>query len=190
MLMQLTAWTQEAAPSQDNSGVVVLKSSWSSSTQNPNALYPSIGREHRGRGEGRMGRRGRGQAQTRKGFDYKLKVQNTGAKTVTALLWEYQSGEPTGPQDVPNLQFLCQEKMKPGATKSLEVFSPSPPTRVVNASAGGEDGAAAPAVTPLIDRVEYADGTSWERAGWAQPKSTAYPADLSPTFGKSKCSGF
>jgi len=189
MLMQLTGTAQEAATGRDDSGVVVLKSSWGRFTQDPEALTPNIGGRHHG-GMGRTGRHGRGREQRREGFDYKLKVENTSAKTVTALLWEYQSGEPDAPQGAPVQQFQCQEKMKPGATKSLEVFSPSPPTRVVSASGGG-DGDAATAVTPVLDRVEYDDGTSWERAGWVRPKNAApYPADLYPTPGRSKCLGF
>jgi hypothetical protein len=188
MLMQLTGGTQEPASNVGDAGVVVLKSSWGGFTQDPEVMNPSIG-GRRGRGGSRMGRRGRGRAQARKGYDYKLKVRNTGAKAVTSLLWEYQSGDTNAPQDVPGQQFECREKVKPGAAKSLEVFSPSPPTRVVSASGGGDAGVSA--ATPVLDRVEYADGTSWERAGWAKPKNAnPYPADLYPTRGKSKCLGF
>jgi hypothetical protein len=190
VLMQLTSGTQEAAAGRDDSGVVVLKSSWSKSVQDPGALTPTLHGGRHGGGMGRMGRRGRGREQAREGFDYKLKVRNTTEKAVTSVLWEYQTGGPGAAQDAPGQQFQCQEKVKPGATKSLEVFSPSPPTHIVNASGGG-DADAATAVTAVIDRVEYADGTRWERAGWEKPKNaTPYPADLYSTPGKSKCSGF
>lgn len=119
-----------------------------------------------------------------KGFAYKVKLRNGGTKTIKRLFWEYRFSDPATSETVSRRQFVCSVQIKPQAAKSLEAFSLSPPSNVVNAAAldsGNGDGLSSKIV---INRVDYADGSSWQRPDWAHPRSAAYPADLYPDFSR------
>lgn len=166
MLIQLTAVIDKSVSSHDNPEAAVLNL-------------------------GRMARHTDNLTQARKGFAYKLKIKNTSTKTITALFWEYQFGDASAPQDISRRQFLCSTTIKPGAAKMLEVFSTSPPTYIVSAASAGRKKETKTVSKVVLNRIEYADGTSWERADWTKPKqATSHPADLYPDFHKSKCSSF
>jgi hypothetical protein len=98
----------------------------------------------------------------RDGYRYKVTVSNAGAKTVRLIDWDYVFLDPTTQQEVSRRQFTSEEKVRPGKDKELEVFILSPPFLTVNAKASrtGE--------TPFVEqvilmRVEYSDGTVWQR---------------------------
>jgi hypothetical protein len=199
VLLQLAAGVQQPLQSQGNAGVVVLNSSWNRFTQQPQAITPSIpngpttnsAQEQRGEDTNRMSRATHDLARTHQGYAYKIKFRNVGKKTVTALIWDYQFGAETESQDISHHQFLCLTSVKPGAALSLEVFSPSPPTNIVSAASAGQKEGQGVASRVVINSVEYADGTSWERSGWTKPnKDSAYPAELYPSLPRSKCLGF
>lgn len=101
-------------------------------------------------------------APPRDGYRYKVLVSNAGPKTVRLIDWDYVFLDPTTRQEVSRRQFTSEEKVRPGKDKELEVFILSPPFLTVNAKAPrtGE--------TPFVEqvllmRVEYSDGTVWQR---------------------------
>lgn len=115
-----------------------------------------------------------------KGFAYRVKLRNGGAKTIKRLFWEYRFSDAASSETVSRRQFVCSVQIKPQAVKALEAFSFSPPSNVVNAAAleaGNGDGLSSKIV---INRVDYADGSTWQRSDWAHPNSAPYPADLYP----------
>jgi hypothetical protein len=98
----------------------------------------------------------------RDGYRYKVTVSNAGTKTVKLIDWDYVFLDPTTRQEVARRQFTSEEKVRPGKDKELEVFILSPPFLTINAGASrtGE----APFVEQVIlMRVEYSDGTVWQR---------------------------
>ena len=98
----------------------------------------------------------------RDGYRYKVLVSNAGTKTVRLIDWDYVFLDPNTRQEVARRQFTSEEKVRPGKDKELEVFILSPPFLTVNAGASrtGE----APFVEQVIlMRVEYSDGTVWQR---------------------------
>ena len=98
----------------------------------------------------------------RDGYRYKVLVKNAGAKTVKLIDWDYVFLDPNTRQEVARRQFTSEEKVRPGKDRELEVFILSPPFLTVNAGASrtGE----APFVEQVIlMRVEYSDGTIWQR---------------------------
>ena len=99
------------------------------------------------------------------GFAYKIKVQNSGAKAVEALFWEYRFHDPANPTLVARRQFLCVVNIGAGKGKELEGFSLSGPSDVVNVNTLSSG-------TPfkeevLINRVEYTDGSMMQRKAWS-----------------------
>lgn len=100
------------------------------------------------------------------GFSYKLKVKNESAKPIDVVFWEYQFIDAANPQLVARRQFLCGLNLKPGKDKDVLVFSLSGPSEVVSAGSLASNINKPPQERVLINRVEYADGSIWQRRDW------------------------
>lgn len=99
------------------------------------------------------------------GYSFRAKVRNNNTKTIEVLFWEYQSHDPLAPTSASRRQFLCGVNIKPGKDKELQGFSTLGPADVVRVDGGGaktvmQEGA-------VINRIEYADGSIWQRKGWS-----------------------
>jgi hypothetical protein len=98
-------------------------------------------------------------------FSYKVKFQNTSAQGVDILFWEYQFIDRADPSTVTRRQFLCAANIKPGKDKELVALSLSGPSVVnVNTLAKNSDKPFDEKV--VINRVEYSDGSIWQRKDW------------------------
>lgn len=97
---------------------------------------------------------------------YELKVKNSDTKTIKSLLWEYQAGSQSASQNVFTRQFLCTEKIKANDSKTLKTISFLPPVSVVDASDLKDKDQRKYVMDIIINRVEYTDGTIWQRTGW------------------------
>ena len=98
------------------------------------------------------------------GFAYRIKVQNASDKIVEIVFWEYQFHDPANPDLVARRQFLCGVNIPAGKGKELEGFSLSGPSDVVNIKTLADKNPFVEKV--LINRIEYADGSMWQRKGW------------------------
>ena len=100
------------------------------------------------------------------GFAYQVKVQNASTKIIEILFFEYQFMDPSNPATVTRRQFLCGVNIRPDKGKELQAFSLSGPSDVVSAGtlAGGSENVFQEKV--VINRVEYADGSIWQRKDW------------------------
>ena len=99
------------------------------------------------------------------GFAYQIRIQNGSARVTQTVFWEYQFTENGNPSNVTRRQFLCAVKMKPQQEKDLRVFGLRGPSDVIDAKNAGKlrDQFQESA---LINRVEYSDGTFWQRKDW------------------------
>jgi hypothetical protein len=111
-------------------------------------------------------------AQPTDGYAYRIKVQNATNKIVEVVFWEYQFRDPANPDVVVRRQFLCGVNIPAEKVKELEGFSLSGPSDVVNVKT--LDSGAAFKEDVLINRVEYTDGSIWQRKAWnlAEVKSS------------------
>jgi hypothetical protein len=100
-------------------------------------------------------------------FRYRVSLKNTGAKIVKSVFWDYQVSNSDDFSDVTHRQFRCSAKIKPNENERFEGFSGLPPSRVVTAS--GETFKQ----RVVINRIEYADGTFWQRSEWREPEIVA-----------------
>src|SRR6185295_4451901 len=98
------------------------------------------------------------------GYVYRIKVQNPTTKVVEIVFWEYQFHDPASPDLVARRQFLCGVDIPAGKGKDLEGFSLSGPSEVVDVKTLDSGGFKEDVV---INRVEYADGTIWQRKAWS-----------------------
>lgn len=101
------------------------------------------------------------------GFSYLIKVKNESSRQIEVVFWEYQFIDPATPETVVRRQFLCGLNLRPGKEGELTAFSLSGPSKVVSAQSLAANINKPPQERVLINRVEYADGTMWQRKGWS-----------------------
>ena len=100
------------------------------------------------------------------GYEYRVKFRNSGGKAVDVLFWEYQFTETANPSNVARRQFLCGVGIKPGKEKEVVSFSVSGPSNVVSAGSLATETGPSYGEKVVVNRVEYADGTIWQRKDW------------------------
>ena len=99
-------------------------------------------------------------------FAYEVKVANGSKKAIDVVFWEYQFIDPASPETPTRHQFLCGAGLKSGKEKELQVSSLSGPSDVVSAKTLANDSGKRFLEKVLINRVEYADGSIWQRKDW------------------------
>jgi hypothetical protein len=94
-------------------------------------------------------------------YAYRVKLRNTGTKTIKALAWAYIFFDVSG-KEMGRHQYTSKVKINP--SKSVEVieWSYSPPSQIVDAKKAGKDSREALAEKIVINRIEYGDGSAWE----------------------------
>lgn len=100
------------------------------------------------------------------GYEFRVKLRNGGAAPVEVLFWEYQFTEASNPSNAARRQFLCGVGIKPGKEKEVVSFSVSGPSNVVSAGSLGNESGPSYDEKVVINRIEYADGTIWQRKDW------------------------
>lgn len=100
------------------------------------------------------------------GYEYRVKFRNGGAAAVAVLFWEYRFTETSNPSNVARRQFLCGVGIKPGKDKEVFSFSVSGPSNVVSAGSLANESGPSYAEKVVVNRVEYADGSIWQRKDW------------------------
>jgi hypothetical protein len=123
------------------------------------------------------------------GYAYRVKVHNAGAKVVGIVFWEYQFTDPANPSAVARRQFLCGVNIKPDKEKELEAFSTFGPTDVISAGSLANKSENAFREKVLINRVEYTDGSVWQRKDWnaAEIRQTYARAVATPWGAQEMC---
>jgi hypothetical protein len=101
------------------------------------------------------------------GFLYQAKVRNAGKNTIEVLFWEYQFKERTNPANAVTHQFLCGVNIKPDKEKELTVFSTFNPSNLISVGSLENKSGDLFEEKILINRVEYTDGTIWQRKDWS-----------------------
>jgi len=124
------------------------------------------------------------------GFSYRAKIQNTGDKVVEIVFWEYQFTDPANASITARRQFLCGVNIKAGKDKELQGFSVSGPSDVVSVETLGNKSGSALKEKVLVNRVEYADGTIWQRKDWSFAEiRLAYKRAVGTPWGSEMCRG-
>ncbi|MBA2705685.1 MAG: hypothetical protein H0U60_17750 [Blastocatellia bacterium] len=99
-------------------------------------------------------------------FAYEVKLANGSRKAIDVVFWEYQFIDPASPATPARRQFLCGAGIKSGKEKELQASSLSGPSDVVSVETLTNSSSKRLQEMVLINRVEYADGSIWERKGW------------------------
>ena len=96
-------------------------------------------------------------------YIYNVKVRNTGAKTIRSLVWEYVFFDPTTQKEVGSHQHSSKVKIRSGKSQDVSRRSASPPTQVIDANNTDKELAARLSERVVIHRIEYDDGSVWQR---------------------------
>jgi len=100
------------------------------------------------------------------GFAYRVKVQNGSPKVADIVFWEYQFIDPANSSSLARRQFLCAVKIDANKAKEIQGFSLSGPGDVVNVNSATIVSGKPIQEKAVINRVEYMDGTIWQRRDW------------------------
>jgi len=100
------------------------------------------------------------------GYAYRVKIQNTSARVIEILFFEYQFVDPADAANVARRQFLCGVNIKPDKGKELQAFSMSGPSDVISVGSLSKKSETPFQERVVINRVEYADGSIWQRKDW------------------------
>jgi hypothetical protein len=98
----------------------------------------------------------------RYGFVYKASFQNTGAKTIKLIDWDYVFYDAVNQNELGRRQFSSAESISPGKTKEFKFFIGSAPTRTISVDALNKNERSNLGEAVVIVRVEYTDGSSWQ----------------------------
>ncbi|SRR6266404_4009268 len=102
-------------------------------------------------------------------YSFQMQMKNGTSRSITKFAWAYHPDDSSSdPQNVSDQQFLCNVRIEPGDIRIVKVISPIPRQRVVDVSE-----ALRPPDRPkpslkdmIINKVEFADGTTWQRTNW------------------------
>ncbi|MBV9211353.1 MAG: hypothetical protein JOZ52_12020 [Acidobacteria bacterium] len=125
------------------------------------------------------------------GFAYQVKLRNAGAKAIEIVFWEYRFQEIANPANIVRRQFLCGVNIKPNKEQEINAFSVSGPSDMISLNSLGNKSGKLFDEQIVVNRVEFADGTIWQRKDWnvAEVKA-AISRILASPWGKEMCRGF
>lgn len=114
-------------------------------------------------------------------YELRLEVKNTGTNVVRSLVWEFR---PTAvPDDYQPKQYLCALQVKPKEKKTLQIWTPYAPVKMISAEARTD---ARKEGEVVINQIEFTDGSVWKKTGW----NYRLPADSTSKLSEGKCSVF
>jgi hypothetical protein len=124
------------------------------------------------------------------GYSYRAKIRNATTKAIEIVFWEYQFRETPASTNVSRRQFLCGVAIKPDKDKELQAFSVSGPNDVVSVETLAKKSASATDEQVVINRVEYADGSIWQRKDWNFGEvRLSYARAVATPWGTEMCRG-
>jgi len=96
-------------------------------------------------------------------YVYEAKIRNTGTKALRVVVWHYAFFDTDKRAEVGRTSCTSKVNVRPGKTADLVGTSRQPPVGVVDVSKSGKELKGAYAERVVITRVEYSDGSFWQR---------------------------
>jgi hypothetical protein len=125
------------------------------------------------------------------GFAYQVKVHNAATKVIEVVFWEYQFFDSSTPANLTRRQFVCDVNVKADRDKELQAFGLLGPSDVVSVQSLANSPASVARENVVINRIEYKDGSYWQRQDWnvAEIKLTYHIARSTPWAPDEMCRG-
>ena len=96
-------------------------------------------------------------------FVYKTTVKNLSDKPIKSIDWDYVFLDRSTETEIGRREFTSEEKISPGKSKELAVTITKPPTHTISLTALNTDERKSLMERVIVVRIDYADGTSWQR---------------------------
>jgi hypothetical protein len=96
-------------------------------------------------------------------YIYKVTVQNNGAKRIKAVAWEFQFLHPETQEVLGSRRITSRVKLSPHKTEELKAQLFQQPTHIVWADQLGKKYSDQFKEQVIIHRIDYADGSTWQR---------------------------
>jgi hypothetical protein len=96
-------------------------------------------------------------------YVYKAKVTNNDTKTIRAIEWDYVFYDPATAKEVGRHPLKNNLKLQPGKSAEMSRRTATPPTTVVDVHKTGKKIKEQYGERVEIQRIEYADGSVWQR---------------------------
>ncbi len=96
-------------------------------------------------------------------YVYEAKIRNTGARTLRTVVWHYAFFDADKQEEVGRTSCTTKVNLRPGKTADLVGTSRLPPIGVVDVSKSGKQIKGTYAERVVITRLEYGDGSFWQR---------------------------
>jgi hypothetical protein len=96
-------------------------------------------------------------------FIYKTTVKNLSDKPIKSIDWDYVFFDSTNETEIGRREFTSEERISPGKSKELTVRITKPPTQTISVTALNTGERKSLMERVVIVRIDYADGTSWQR---------------------------
>lgn len=96
-------------------------------------------------------------------FFYSLTVKNNGTQTIQEIDWDYLFFDTATGEELGRRQFTSDEKIAPGKTKELSFVLDLPPIRRISVYSLNRSERVGLSEDVVIMRVQYADGSFWQR---------------------------
>ena len=96
-------------------------------------------------------------------FFYALTVKNNSTQTIKEIDWDYVFFDAATGEELGRRQFTSVEKIGAGKTKELSFVLDAPPIRRISVYSLDRKERAGLLEDALIVRVQYSDGTVWQR---------------------------
>ena len=124
------------------------------------------------------------------GYAYRAKVHNASGKPIEIIFWEYQFKESATAAPLLRRQFLCGVAVKPEKDKELQAFSLSGPQDVISVNILAKKSGSQGTEQVVINRVEFADGSIWQRKDWNFGEvRLSYARAVATPWGTEMCRG-
>lgn len=98
----------------------------------------------------------------KKGYEYEVEVRNGSSREVISVTWTYVFTDPVTEKELVRHSFHSKTTIKSGKEKKLVVQTDESEPKVINAQADRKKGGAWKEAV-IVEKVEYSDGSKWER---------------------------
>jgi len=96
-------------------------------------------------------------------FIYKTTIKNLSDKPIKSIDWDYVFLDRATETEIGRREFTSEEKISPGKSKELTVTITKPPTQTISVTALNTSERKSLMERVIVVRIDYADGTSWQR---------------------------
>jgi len=95
-------------------------------------------------------------------YKYEIKIKNAGDKIIRALICDYIFFETSTKQEIGRIRFKSTEKLHPGKSKKLVIWTDFPPSKIISAIQSSSQLREQYYEQVIVQSIEYNDNSTWK----------------------------